>query len=41
MGGAAPLTINEGIDTPIWLATADPNEIENGFFYKERKIIPW
>ncbi len=26
MGGlAASLTINEGIDTLIWLATADPN----------------
>jgi len=42
MGGPdAMLEISEGIDTPIWLATADASEIKSGFFYKERKIIDW
>ncbi len=42
MGGPdAMLEIPEGIDTPVWLATADPSEIKSGYFYKERKIIDW
>lgn len=42
MGGpAAPLSIEEGIDTPVWLATAPENELKSGYFYKERKIIEW
>ncbi|MCX8093300.1 MAG: SDR family NAD(P)-dependent oxidoreductase [Candidatus Goldbacteria bacterium] len=42
MGGPnAMLEIEEGIDTPIWLATEDSNNLKSGFFYKERKIIPW
>ena len=42
MGGPnAMMEIPEGIDTPIWLATADSSELKSGFFYKERKIIDW
>lgn len=42
MGGtAAPLSIEQGIDTPVWLATAKPEELKSGYFYKERKIIDW
>jgi|YelNatPaOPRAMG01_1025707.scaffolds.fasta_scaffold19875_3 NAD(P)-dependent dehydrogenase (short-subunit alcohol dehydrogenase family) len=42
MGGPdAMLEIGEGIDTPIWLATEDAAKLKSGFFYKERKIIPW
>ncbi|MFP4465552.1 MAG: SDR family oxidoreductase [Candidatus Goldiibacteriota bacterium] len=38
---AAPLSIEEGIDTPVWLASADASEITTGEMYKERKIIGW
>ncbi len=42
MGGPyAPLPIEKGIDTPVWLATAPENELISGYFYKERKIIEW
>jgi len=42
MGGPnAMLEIEDGIDTPIWLATEDATKLKSGFFYKERKIIPW
>ncbi len=42
MGGPnAMLEIEQGIDTPIWLATEDASNLKSGFFYKERKIIPW
>ena len=40
MGGEnAPGTVEEGADTAVWLATAD--EIPNGKFIRERKVIPW
>ena len=40
MGGeGATLTVEEGSDTAVWLATAD--EIPNGKFVKNRKVIPW
>ncbi len=42
MGGPmAPLSIEEGIDTPVWLALAPEKELKSGYFYKERKIIEW
>lgn len=42
MGGPnAMLEIEEGIDTPIWLATEDEKKLKSGFFYKERKILGW
>ena len=40
MGGPnANKSIEEGPDTAVWLATAD--NIENGKFYADRKVIPW
>jgi len=33
------LTIDEGADTPIWLATAE--EVPNGAFVYLRKAIEW
>jgi carbonyl reductase 1 len=40
MGGQnAFRTAEEGADTPVWLATADENEIKSGHFYGERKEI--
>jgi len=42
MGGPeAMLEISEGIETPLWLATADRKEITNGECYKEKKILGW
>jgi NAD(P)-dependent dehydrogenase (short-subunit alcohol dehydrogenase family) len=32
-------SVEEGADTAVWLATA--NNIENGKFYADRKVIPW
>jgi len=41
MGGVeAPLSIEEGIDTPVWLATTNEN-LTTGVFYKERNILGW
>jgi len=40
-GPDAELSIPEGIDTAIWLATAPASEIESGRFYKERKFLAW
>ncbi len=40
MGGPdAPLGVNEGADTAIWLATE--KEIPTGKFFQKRKIIAW
>jgi NAD(P)-dependent dehydrogenase (short-subunit alcohol dehydrogenase family) len=40
MGGkGATLSVEEGADTAVWLATAD--DIPNGKFVKNRKVIPW
>jgi NAD(P)-dependent dehydrogenase (short-subunit alcohol dehydrogenase family) len=40
MGGPnAEKSLREGADTAVWLATA--NNIENGKFYADRKVIPW
>lgn len=42
MGGPdAPLSVEEGIDTPLWLATAEPDEIESGRLYLARQIVSW
>ncbi|HPI02573.1 MAG TPA: SDR family NAD(P)-dependent oxidoreductase [Candidatus Goldiibacteriota bacterium] len=40
-GPQAPLSIEEGIVTPIWLATADTKDLVSGEFYKEKKILGW
>lgn len=40
-GPNAPLSINEGIDTPIYLATELANKLQTGEFYKEKKILGW
>ena len=37
---AAPLTIEEGVDTPVWLATL-PDDGFNGGFFNERQLSPW
>ena len=40
MGGPhAPLSVEEGADSAIWLATAE--KIPNGKFIQDRKIIEW
>ena len=42
MGGPeAWLDIEQGIDTPIWLATEDISKLQSGLFYRERKVLPW
>jgi NAD(P)-dependent dehydrogenase (short-subunit alcohol dehydrogenase family) len=42
MGGPnAMLEITDGIDTPVWLATEETGKLQSGYFYKERKILPW
>lgn len=38
---AATFSIDEGIDTAIWLATAGVSEFTNGELYKQRRIIGW
>jgi NAD(P)-dependent dehydrogenase (short-subunit alcohol dehydrogenase family) len=41
MGGQdAPGTVEEGADTPVWLATLPESGPTGGFFY-ERKPMPW
>jgi NAD(P)-dependent dehydrogenase (short-subunit alcohol dehydrogenase family) len=41
MGGdQAPLTAEQGADTPLWLATL-PDGGPSGGFFRERKPIPW
>jgi NAD(P)-dependent dehydrogenase (short-subunit alcohol dehydrogenase family) len=41
MGGSqAPLTSEQGADTPVWLATL-PDGGPNGGFFRERQPIPW
>ena len=44
MGGPdAPLSVEEGADTAIWLATRsfDPEKDQTGFLWEEREIIDW
>jgi NAD(P)-dependent dehydrogenase (short-subunit alcohol dehydrogenase family) len=41
MGGpGAPRTVEQGADTPVWLATL-PADGPNGGFFRDRKPIPW
>ena len=40
-GSEAPLSIEEGIDTAIYLATEPINKLQTGEFYQERKILGW
>ena len=44
MGGSdAPLSVEEGADTAVWLATRsfDPAIDKTGFLWEERRIIEW
>ncbi len=44
MGGPdAPLSVEEGADTAIWLATRefDPTTDKTGFLWEEREVIDW
>jgi len=41
MGGSqAPLSPEQGADTPVWLATL-PDDGPNGGFFRDRTAIPW
>ncbi|HEY1377212.1 MAG TPA: SDR family oxidoreductase [Gemmataceae bacterium] len=41
MGGPnAPGTVEQGADTPVWLATL-PDDGPSGWFFQNRKPIPW
>jgi len=41
MGGdQAPLSPQEGADTPVWLATL-PDDGPTGGFFRQRRLIPW
>jgi len=41
MGGAgATLSVEEGADTAVWLASEAPQEL-SGKFIRERKVAPW
>lgn len=39
-GSAAPLTPEQGAETPVWLATL-PDDGPTGGFFRERQPIPW
>lgn len=39
-GGQAPLTAEQGADTPVWLANL-PEDGPTGGFFRERQRIPW
>lgn len=39
-GGQAPLTPEQGADTPVWLATL-PDGGPNGGFFRERQPVAW
>jgi NAD(P)-dependent dehydrogenase (short-subunit alcohol dehydrogenase family) len=41
MGGAgAPRAVEQGADTPVWLATL-PDDGPTGGYFRDRKPIPW
>ena len=41
MGGSgAPVTVEEGADTIVWLATL-PDDGPTGGFFRKREPIPW
>jgi NAD(P)-dependent dehydrogenase (short-subunit alcohol dehydrogenase family) len=39
-GSSAPLSVEEGADTALWLATL-PDDGPSGGYFRERKRIPW
>jgi NAD(P)-dependent dehydrogenase (short-subunit alcohol dehydrogenase family) len=39
-GPGAPRTVEQGADTPVWLATL-PDDGPTGGFFRDRKPIPW
>ena len=40
MGGkSAPLSVKQGVDTLVWMATVEG--LPSGRFFRERKVIPW
>ena len=45
MGGAgATRTVEEGIDTMVWLATLSQEELpwnHNGVLWNQKKVVPW
>jgi len=40
-GPQAPLSIEEGIQTPVFLATEPAENLHSGEFYKEKKVLGW
>ena len=36
----APVSVEEGADTPVWLATLPAGGPSGGFF-RERQLLPW
>lgn len=40
-GPEAPLSIEEGIETPVYLATESKENLISGEFYKEKRILGW
>jgi NAD(P)-dependent dehydrogenase (short-subunit alcohol dehydrogenase family) len=41
MGGrSAPRSVEKGAQTPVWLATEAPQEL-NGLFFRDRRVIEW
>jgi NAD(P)-dependent dehydrogenase (short-subunit alcohol dehydrogenase family) len=42
MGGPGAIkTVAEGADTPVWLATSNAYDLETGWFYSDRRKIPY
>ncbi len=42
MGGPdAKISVEDGIDTPLWLATADAADLESGRLYCRREVVTW
>jgi carbonyl reductase 1 len=37
--GGGTKTPDEGAETPVWLATADEKELQNGKFYRDNKLM--
>lgn len=40
-GPNAVLSVKEGIETPIYLATENPSKLNSGFFYFNKKVVEW
>jgi hypothetical protein len=42
MGGEnAPLSVEEGAETPVWLAYTPVSQLKNGEFYSEKGLMNW